>query len=74
MKHKEIRELHQKGRLELGKMLTEAQEKVQKMRMESRTQKVKNVRQIGRLKDDIARIMTVVRQKELEEALKNETV
>lgn len=67
MKKKEIRELREKTLAELGKMLKEKQSGLVKLRMEIATQKIKNIRVLARTRDDLARIMTVINQKELEE-------
>jgi len=73
MKKKEKTELGQKNLGELEKMLMEAKDNLVKSRMEIHTQKIKNVRVVARIRDNIARIMTIINQIKLKEVI-NETV
>lgn len=58
-----ITELRQKPQSELQKMLEESREKLRQLRFDLSSGKVKNVREIRMIKKDIARIMTLLRQK-----------
>ncbi len=73
MKKKEKIELGQKSLAELGKLLVEAKDKLVRFRMETHTQKMKNVRAVARLRDDIARLLTTIGQKKFKEVT-HETV
>lgn len=68
MKRKEVRELKDKNLMELGKLLDETRNKLIKLRMEKRNEKMKNVRAIARTRDDIAKILTAIKEKENREA------
>lgn len=67
MKRKEITELKQKNLKELRALLEEMTSKLIKLQMEGKTGKSKNVRAVSRTRDDLARIMTVIRGKKPEE-------
>ena len=54
-------ELRQKSRNELEKILTEDREKVRQLRFDLATRKVKNVREVRKIKKDIARILTILK-------------
>ncbi|MDI6591658.1 MAG: 50S ribosomal protein L29 [Patescibacteria group bacterium] len=56
-----IRELRQKSKPELQKMLQDWREKLRKLRFDLASGKVKNVREIREVKKDIARILTLLR-------------
>ena len=58
-----IQELRQKSKAELQKMLQDNQEKLRQLRFDLAAGKVKNVREIHLLKKDIARILTLLKQK-----------
>ncbi|MDP3954774.1 MAG: 50S ribosomal protein L29 [bacterium] len=73
MKKKEKTELGQKNLAELKKMLMETKDTLVKQRMETHTQKIKNVRTVARTRDNIARIATKINQINLKEVA-NETV
>lgn len=66
MKRKEINQLHKQTLPELGKLLKEIREKLLKLKMDFFGGKVKDVRIIAKTRDDLARITTVIREKELE--------
>ncbi|MDO8551589.1 MAG: 50S ribosomal protein L29 [bacterium] len=63
MKKKEIKELKTKSQLELTKMLGEYRSKLTKLRLEVGTEKIKNIRLVARTRDDIARLMTIIKEK-----------
>jgi len=52
-----------KTREELKKLLEENQEKLRQLRFDLASGKVKNVREIRKIKKDIARILTILCQK-----------
>lgn len=66
MKKKEVVELREKSIGELEKVLLKVKEKLAKAVAGTEQGKGKNVRIKARSKDDIARIKTVIRQKQLE--------
>lgn len=63
MKRKDIQELRNKTKGELAKLLMEERGSLVKLRMELKTAKVKNVRWPARRQDDIARILTIMEEK-----------
>ncbi len=60
MKTKELRE---KNKIELMKVLSEKRESVRKIRFDIATKQVKNTREIRKEKRDIARILTIINEK-----------
>jgi len=60
MKAKKLRE---KSISELQKLLVDHQEKLLKARFDLASGKLKNVREIQKLKKEIARILTILKQK-----------
>ncbi len=62
MKTKEIRAL---GDEELKKRLEAAHKELLELRFQAATKQLKNHREIPRLKKDIARLKTIVREREL---------
>ena len=56
----EIKELRQKSKEELGKLLKDIRERQRSLRFDLVTGKVKNVREIRQIKKDIARILTIL--------------
>lgn len=62
-----IKELKEKNREELVKLLAEKRENVRKLRFEIATKQVKNVRDIRNDKKDIARILTIINENHGEE-------
>jgi len=56
----EIKELRQKSKEELGKLLKDIRERQGSLRFDLVTGKVKNVREIRQIKKDIARILTIL--------------
>ncbi|PIP25098.1 MAG: 50S ribosomal protein L29 [Candidatus Nealsonbacteria bacterium CG23_combo_of_CG06-09_8_20_14_all_36_12] len=55
-------ELHQRPKPELQKLLAENREKLRQLRFDLASGKVKNVREIRKIKKDIARILTLLKQ------------
>lgn len=65
MKRKDIKELYQKEEKELGDLLLKLRKELVRIKMEIAMGKVKNLRQPARIKDDIARVKTVLNQKRI---------
>ena len=55
-----IRELQQKTKSELEKLLEDNQEKLRELRFDLASGKIKNVREIRKIKKNIARILTLL--------------
>lgn len=66
MKRKEIQELAKKTLPELKEMLREIRQNLLKTKMDLAGGKTKNIRAVAKMRDDLARVATVIRQKELE--------
>ncbi len=64
MKRNEIKELAKKTGAELKTALAEAQKKLLQKKLEAKARKIKNGRMLARLRDDIARILTILTEKE----------
>jgi len=60
----EIKELTTKTPAELSKLLAESQEKLRELRFKDSNKQLKNVRSIRVLKQDIARINTLLNKKD----------
>lgn len=58
------KELKQKSKKELQRLWQEDREKLRQLRFDLSAGKVKNVREIRKIKKDIARILTVLCQKD----------
>lgn len=58
-----ISELRQKPKKELEKTLIESREKLRQLRFDLASGKIKNVREIRMIKKDIARMLTILRNK-----------
>ena len=56
-----ITELRQKSESELQKILSDNREKLRQLRFDLAAGKVKNVREIRKIKKDIARILTMLK-------------
>ena len=54
-------ELKQKSKSELQKILSDNREKLRQLRFDLAAGKVKNVREVRKIKKDIARILTLLR-------------
>ena len=59
-----ISEIKQKPKNELQKLLQDERDNLRQLRFDLSAGKVKNVRQIRKVKKDIARILTILCQKE----------
>lgn len=57
-----IVELKQKNKEELRRLLEENKTKVEELRWLLGQKKIKNVREIGQIKKDIARILTILKE------------
>ena len=57
-----IKELRQKSKEELGKLLKDIRERQRSLRFDLVTGKVKNVREIRQIKKDIARMLTLLKK------------
>ena len=68
MKRKDIKELKQKTLAELKKLANETEQEQVRLKMETKTGKNKNTRAVARKRDDLARILTAIVEKELEAA------
>jgi len=55
--------LRKKPESEIKKMLPEYQERLRKLRFDLTSGKIKNIREIRELKKDIARILTILKNK-----------
>ena len=66
MKRNQIKEVSQKLLPELRKLLVERQKNLLQLKMEAKSGKIKDIRAISKARDDLARIATMIRQKELE--------
>jgi len=58
----EISELKQKSKTELNKLLQDLRERLRQLRFDLVAGKVKNVREIRKIKKEIARILTLLKQ------------
>ena len=65
MKKREVKDLFSKEVSELEKNLAQLKKDAAKLIIERRSKKNKNISLIGEKKKDIARILTVIRQKEI---------
>lgn len=71
---KNIKELKNKSPKELFRALKEAREKLLKLKLEVAQAKVKNHREIPGTKKEIARILTILQEKQWEEFEKQEGI
>jgi large subunit ribosomal protein L29 len=58
-----VKELRQKLKDDLKKILQDDREKMRQIRFDMSSGKVKNVREINKIKKDIARILTILNEK-----------
>lgn len=58
----EVAELRQKSKPELQKLLIDNREKLRQLRFDLDSGKVKNVREIRKIKKEIARILTLLQE------------
>lgn len=57
----EINELRQKSKTELEKTLQDSRERLRQLRFDLAAGKVKNVREVRKIKKEIARILTLLK-------------
>lgn len=69
MKNREIKDLHTKAKEELEGMCKSAKAELLELNLSKAQNKLKNTRSIFWKKKDIARILTILRQKEFVKAL-----
>jgi ribosomal protein L29 len=62
MKHKDIKTLHQKSKIELEKDLETKQHELGELWLRKNDRKEKNTRKSRGLRDDIARINTIIKE------------
>lgn len=70
MKRKDITNLHSKTQDELHKDLDTKVKEFKQFNLEKKVKQVKNFHLGERLRDDIARIKTIIRQKQIQERMK----
>ena len=58
----DLTELRQKSKAELQKLLQASQERLRQLRFDLAAGKIKNVREIRKIKKEIARILTLLKQ------------
>lgn len=58
-----IIELRQKSKEDLFSMLDGERHRAEELRIELHERKVKNVRELGKIRKDIARILTLIKEK-----------
>ena len=68
-----ISELRQRSKSELQKILVDNQEKLRQLRFDLSAGKVKNVREVRRIKKEIARILTLFTELPKEAKVKKRT-
>jgi large subunit ribosomal protein L29 len=59
-----MKELKQKNKNELRKLLTENQKKIGQFRFDLNSKKIKNVKEMKELKRDVARILTILNKED----------
>ncbi len=65
MKKKELKELHQKSQQDLQSLMKKTQEELVKLKMDRKAGRLKNVRLPENKRHDLARIKTILKEKEL---------
>jgi ribosomal protein L29 len=65
MKKKDLKDLHQKSQQDLQGLMKKAQEELVKLKMDRKAGRLKNIRLPEGKRHDLARIKTVLREKEL---------
>ena len=65
MKKKERQELHQKTEAQLQKEITKQEKELVSLRLELKVGKLKNVRQVMSHRHHLARLKTILKEKEL---------
>lgn len=69
MKTKQKKELHTRTMQELKVMLKEAKEELFSLKLEKVQRKLKNLRSIFEKRKNIAKILTILREKEIDSAI-----
>jgi len=64
MKKSEIKELRNKDKKELTRMLQEQREKLREYRFNVNANQLKNIKSLNRVKKQVARILTIIKEKE----------
>jgi len=72
MKRKDVEKLHQLSVQELREKLIQTRKELIDLRMSEGREKTKDVKIIGKKRDDLARIMTILKEKEFLEEAKEE--
>jgi ribosomal protein L29 len=65
MKKKELKDLHLKNKEELQSLMRKAQEELTKLKMDKQAGRLKNVRLPDTKRHDLARIKTILKEKDL---------
>jgi len=65
MKKKEMNELKNKDLKALKELAKKVDQEIFKLKMDKRTAKLKNVSSLGQKRRDLAKIKTIIREKEL---------
>jgi len=74
MKKNQITDLHQQTSAELKKQLDALEKELTKARLQLAAQKLENISTPDRLRKDVARIKTILREKELAAVTKDQSV
>ncbi len=69
MKRDKIRDLHLKTVGELKKLVKKTDEDLARLRIDKGAGKLKDAQQVGKTRHDLARIKTILKAKELNEAI-----
>lgn len=65
-----IQEIRQKSEKELKKLMLSLQDKLRDLRFKTASKQLKNYKEMGQIKKDIARILTVIKEKKLTQEIK----
>jgi large subunit ribosomal protein L29 len=65
MKRKDLKELQTKSSTELEQLIKKTQGELVKLKMDSKIGKLKNVHQLAQVRQGLARLKTILREKEL---------
>lgn len=69
MKRREIQKLHQLSLKELKEMLFQVEKELIDLKMNSGREKVKDIRAMAKKRDDLARIKTILKEKQFLEEM-----
>lgn len=69
MDRKAITELHDKSIKELKKQELTLREEIARLRLEKKAGQLKNVHQLKEKRHDLARVLTIIKEKELQEEI-----